>query len=137
MKQLTIPEFHAALKGQGVSGREHVAFKCCICGTVQSMASLKRAGCPDDRVENQVGFSCEGRWSEAGPWPRDEKEREQRRSQSNKRGCNWTLGGLLRVHQLEIIDQEGKPHPMFEVASPDEAQALEAWLKTQAEATAS
>lgn len=34
-------------------------------------------------------------------------------------GCNWTLGGLLRIHELEV-----QTVPWFRVASPEEAQAL-------------
>ena len=128
MRQITIPEFHADLKAQGVSAREHAAFKCCICGTVQSMASLKHAGCPDDRIENQIGFSCEGRWSKAGPWPRGDKAQEQRRAQTDKRGCDWTLGGLLRIHSLEVLNEEGDAQPIFEPATAEEAQELEKTL---------
>ena len=38
MRKISIEEFRAELAAQGVSGREHGAFKCVACGTVQSMA---------------------------------------------------------------------------------------------------
>jgi len=43
VKIITVEEFHAALKGQGVP-REHLAFKCPMCGTVQSAQYLIKAG---------------------------------------------------------------------------------------------
>lgn len=130
MKQITIPELHALFRAQGVSAREHIAFKCPICETPQSIASLKRAGCPDDKQERQIGFSCEGRWSNAGPWPHKEKKKQAaRRADTEKRGCDWTLGGLFRLHKLEVIGDDGKPQPSFEVASPEEACTLEQLMR--------
>jgi hypothetical protein len=37
--------------------------------------------------------------------------------------CNWTLGGLFRTHTLEVVTPDGKKHPRFEVATPEQAQA--------------
>lgn len=125
IEKITIEQLHARFKAQGVSKREHIAFKCVTCGTVQSMASLIKAGCPADRAENQIGFSCEGRWSNAGPWPSHAGKASERSKRTEKRGCDWTLGGFFRVHKLEVVDENGKPRPSFEVASPDEALALE------------
>lgn len=130
MNRITIPELHSLLRAQGVSGNKHFAFKCVICGTVQSMASLKRAGCPDEKLESQIGFSCEGRWSNAGAWPRDERKRDARRADNNKRGCDWTLGGLFRLHETEVLNEDGKPQPIFHIASADEAHALEKLMKS-------
>lgn len=120
-ERISIDELHSRFKAQGVSAREHVAVKCVMCGTVQSMASLAKAGCPADKVETHTGFSCEGRWSNAGPYPADPKKIAAR----TVRGCDWTLGGLFRIHKLEAIDAEGKSHPFFEPASAEEAQSLE------------
>jgi len=89
------------------------------------MASLIKAGAPTDEVEPHLGFSCEGRFSNAGPWPSDKRRGKIVEARRLVRGCDWTLGGLFRIHTLEVIDAEGKPHPMFEVASPEEAKALE------------
>ena len=50
-EQISIPEFHARLKAQGVSAREHIALRCPVCSTVQSFRSLLNAGVPDDEVE--------------------------------------------------------------------------------------
>ena len=116
MKVLTVEEFHSALRAQGVP-RQHVAFKCPICGTVQSMHSLIRAGAGknEDDVERFIGFSCVGRWNGAGP---------HKQGSAAGRGCDWTLGGLLRLHVFEVVTAEGKRQPTFEVANPDEAKQL-------------
>lgn len=119
--QISIDELHTRFKAQGVSAREHIAFKCVVCGTVQSMASLQKAGCPAEKSESQVGFSCEGRWRNAGPWPADAKKAAKR----SVRGCDWTLGGLFHIHKLEVVSAEGKAQAIFEVATPEEAQALQ------------
>ncbi len=119
LRRISIPEFHAELKSQGVSSRDDIAFRCPICGTVQSMRSLLSAGAGKtiDDVEKFIGFSCVGRWNDAGPF---------KKKGPAAHGCDWTLGGLFRLHTLEVIDGDGKPHPHFEVATPGEAQALAA-----------
>lgn len=115
MERIDTTELHKRMKAQGVSSRDHIAFKCPICSTVQSMASLRKAGAPADKVENYVGFSCEGRFTNAGPFVKG----------SGKRGCDWTLGGLFSLHELEVTLPDGRTQPSFVVATPDEARALE------------
>ena len=67
-------------------------------------------------VERFVGFSCVGRWTGAGS-PRTEPDGEP---------CNWTLGGLLSFAELYVVKpDDAKPFPFFELASAEEAQALE------------
>lgn len=116
MERIDTAELHRRMKEQGVSAREHIAFKCPICSTVQSMASLLRAGVPAERVENYIGFSCEGRFTGAGP----------HKPGSDTRGCDWTLGGLFSLHTLEVMLPDGKAQPSFALATPDEAKELEA-----------
>lgn len=115
MKRLTIPEFHAELKAQGVGSHEDVAFKCPMCGTIQSGRDLIAAGAgvSFDDVERYVGFSCIGRFTGA-PAPR---------AKPDGKPCNWTLGGLFSLHKLEVVDDDGGAHPRFELATPEEAQA--------------
>lgn len=116
MKTLQLSEFHDLLKAQDVP-REHLAFKCPMCGTIQSAADLIAVGAGEtfDEVEKYLGFSCVGRWTHANPPPTAKKKGKQV-------GCNWTLGGLFRMHTLEVIDQKGKPSPLFEPCTPAEAQ---------------
>lgn len=112
---ISLDEFRARLKAQGVRGRMHFAFKCPICATVQSLTSFACAGAKADEAEKYIGFSCIGRVTGAGA-PRKEPDGNP---------CNWTLGGLLQIHNLVVLDEDGKPHPHFEIATPEEAQALE------------
>ena len=89
MKTMTVQQFHGELTGQQVP-REHLAFKCPRCGTVQSAHDLIKAGAGNDfdGVSKYLGFSCLGRFINAGP-PRKEPDGQP---------CNWTLGGLFRLH---------------------------------------
>ena len=109
------------LNAQGVSSREHFAFRCPMCRTVQSAASLIRAGAGKsfDDVEPYVAFSCIGRFTAAGP---------HRRGSHPGRGCDWTLGGLLGIHNVVLVLADGVERPLFDIAAADEAQALERQL---------
>lgn len=119
MERITVEELHSRFKAQGVSGRKDIAVKCPMCGTVQSMRSLIEAGAgeTEDAVEKFVGFSCVGRFTNAGPYKKGSKP---------GLGCDWTLGGLFQIHNTEVVTPEGKVHRYFEVASPEEAQSLAA-----------
>lgn len=119
VRKITLDQFKQELRGQGVSSHEHFALRCPICETVQSARSLIAAGAGDgfDQVEKYLGFSCVGRFTNAGPY---------KKSALAGNGCDWTLGGLFRLHHLEVVTPDGEHHPRFEVASPDEAKALEA-----------
>lgn len=111
---MTVDEFHEKLKAQNVPDRADLAFACPMCGTVQSARDLIAAGAglDFDGVERFLGFSCVGRWTNAG----------SPRAKPDGKPCNWTLGGLFSTHRLEVITEDGKRHPRFEVASPEQAQ---------------
>lgn len=113
---ISVDEFRMRLKAQAVSSRTHAAVKCPMCATVQSIQSFICAGTEPEQAEKFIGFSCVGRVTGA-PAPRKEPDGEP---------CNWTLGGLFRMHDLEVVDEDGTKHPHFVIASPEEAQALEA-----------
>lgn len=116
VKTISIDDFRAGLKAQGVSDRTHSAVKCPMCKTVQSIHSFVCAGTEPEMAENYIGFSCVGRVTGAeGP-----------RKEPDGKPCNWTVGGLFRLHELEVITKDGEHHPHFDLASPEEAQALEA-----------
>lgn len=116
MKQMTVTEFQAALKAQGVSSREDYAFICPACGYIQSARDLIQAGAGEnfESVGGHVAFNCVGRFTGASS-PRREPDGEP---------CNWTLGGFLQAHRLEVITEDGKAHPHFEIATPEQARAL-------------
>lgn len=111
---IPLSEFHDLLKAQKVK-QIHLAFRCVICGTIQSAADLIRAGAGRtfDDVEKYLGFSCIGRWTKAGP---------HHPTEPPGRGCDWTLGGLLHLHTLEVQTEDGKTHMRFEPVTPEEAQ---------------
>ena len=117
MRTLTVEELHAEFKAQGVSSRENIAVVCPMCGTVQSARSLMEAGAGKtfDEVERFVGWSCVGRWTGA---------KSPRRVHDGK-PCDWTLGGLFKTHSTEVVTPDGKRHPYFEIATPEQAQELE------------
>lgn len=95
MITLTSDEFLSAIKSQNVH-RSNVTFLCPNCGTLQSANDLIKSGAGKDFTEiaPYLGFSCIGRWD-------------------NSKGCDWSLGGLFRIHELEVIDDKGKIHPYF------------------------
>lgn len=66
MKTATLDEYRALMKAQGVP-REHTAFRCPMCSTVQSAADLLAAGAGDNlaAVEPYLAFSCVGRFTGA------------------------------------------------------------------------
>jgi hypothetical protein len=115
MKTMTVEEFQAALKAQGVPSHKHAAFICPMCQTVQSANDLIAAGAGDnfEEVEKFVGFSCVGRFKNA----------KSARLKPNGQPCDWTLGGFFKLHKLEVITTDGQQHPRFEIASPEQAQA--------------
>ena len=95
-KTLTLEEYQAALKSQDVDRIEDTRHVCPPCGTVQTPQDLIDAGAGDsmEDIRGFVGFSCVGRWSE-------------------EKGCDWTLGGLLKIHTLEVVTPDGEHHPRF------------------------
>lgn len=129
MERIDQKELHLRMRTQGVSSKEHIAFRCAACGTVQSMASLIKAGAQPETVERYIGFSCEGRFSGVGPWPSSKDKSKKAQARRQQRGCDWTLGGLFKIHRLEVVLEDGKVHPSFEIAEPHEARALEAQMR--------
>lgn len=125
MEVIDVPEFHARLKAQGVSDSNHACMVCPVCETPQSMASLIVAGASPEQAKRMIGFSCEGRLTSAGPWPGEKDESKKAVARRKVRGCDWSLGGLLRIHRLEVKTEDGKTHPHFVIASAEIAQELE------------
>ena len=73
-------------------------FKCPSCSHIQSINSWLEHN-PElkaEEIENLVFFNCEGRINE-------------------KYGCDWTLGGLFKIHKVEV-EFNGKQVPVFEYA---------------------
>lgn len=129
---ITLAMMHDRLEQQGVSHQRHYAFRCPICGTVQSLASLVAAGLKPEVAERQIAFSCEGRATGAGPWPAEQTKSAKAARRRLIRGCDWTLGGLFRLHAVEIKFPDGELRPCFDIATADEAKALEVSLSERA-----
>lgn len=112
MKTLSLAEFHAAIRAQESPSVEEVGLVCPMCSTVQTARDLIHAGAGAnfEEVEKYLGFSCVGRWTDAGT----------PRNQPDGKPCNWTLGGLFQTHKLEVVTEDGKRHPRFEVATKEQ-----------------
>jgi hypothetical protein len=123
MNRMTIAEVHEAFRAQGVDQNDNAVI-CPICGTIQSMNSLVRAGADSDKVHRFIGFSCEGRFSNAGPWVGEKDKSKKARDRRTVRGCDWTLGGLFKLNRLTITYPDGTEAPSFEIATPQQAQEL-------------
>lgn len=80
MIKMTLEEFQAAQRAQGVRDHEDIAVVCQRCRTVQSARDLiaAGAGATFDDVAKYLGFSCYGRWTHA-PEPRREPDARGRR----------------------------------------------------------
>ena len=74
-------------------------FKCPQCGGVQTGRDFLEAGIPQADVEVRTYFSCIGRVVKG-------------------KGCDWSLGGLFKIHTVEILTPDGTLTPVFEFADP-------------------
>jgi hypothetical protein len=84
------------------------AFICPICKTRQTPQDLIDAGVPKEKINSYIGFSCIGRFGGI---------------KGSGAGCDWTLGGLLRIHQTEVVMEDGNTRPVFEFAPDEKAEA--------------
>jgi len=86
-------------KGEELFGKDvkKWQFVCPGCKTVQTIQDFIDAEVSKETISRSIGFSCIGRFTD-------------------KKGCKWTLGGLLRIHKLEVV-QNGKAIPSFEFAN--------------------
>lgn len=136
---ILVTELHRRMKAQGVSSEKHIAFVCPVCSTVQSIASLMCAApevagasggivpastLSEEVARKLIGFSCEGRLTNVGPFVPKRRSSKLPKDPC-RRGCDWTLGGLFTIHKLEVVTPDGRHHPSFELATPEQAQALE------------
>ncbi len=116
MRSITLQEFQSEVRAQGVA-KEDLAFRCPMCGTIQSARDLVAAGAGADfdAVEKYLAFSCVGRWQSA---PSGFKSFPA----GYQGGCDWTLGGLFGAAKLEVVTPDGAKHARFELCTPDEAK---------------
>ncbi len=76
-------------------------FVCPVCGHVATVADWKASGAGD----GAVAFSCIGRWIDGS------KEAFVNRGQGP---CTYAGGGLFRLNPIEVLDEQGKVHEMFD-----------------------
>jgi len=75
--------------------RRNWRFVCPNCNLIQSGQDFLDEGFKAEDVIDVIGFSCIGRWVK-------------------RKGCDWSLGGLLKIHDLEIELEDGNKRPIFE-----------------------
>jgi hypothetical protein len=94
-------------EGTRLFGSDHRnwKFKCPQCGNVQSYRDFEGLV---DHPEDVFFFSCIGRWKKGV-------------------GCDWTLGGLFQIHNVEVTAEDGTVVPSFEfsVAPQEIAETAE------------
>ncbi len=116
MKTITQDDFIAEASARFGDNVRDWKFVCPMCGTIQSVQQLLDAvvasGGTKDDVHGYIGFSCIGRFTGQG----DVGIAAKNRGEKWDKGCNWTLGGLLRLHELEVVMQSGYRRPTFELA---------------------
>lgn len=98
MKRISVEEWSKEAEALFGKDKKKWRFKCVNCGEVQTLQEFL-----DHKIDNpdcRVHFSCIGRWVKG-------------------RGCSWTLGGFLQRHKVEVIDNSGGVHPIFELDSQD------------------
>ncbi len=76
-------------------------FICPRCNTVQGVPDFEKAGLSRADLDRYLAFSCIGRFADGI-------------------GCDWTLGGLLTIHALEVEFEDGTKRPTFEFAPTHE-----------------
>lgn len=100
MKVMTLEEFKSEVVKKFGEDSYKWRFTCPNCQTEQSAEDLVNVGVVGYTVGGAIGFSCIGRFDEA-------------------QGCNWTLGGLFQIHELEVVTEDGISHPHFDIADKD------------------
>ena len=103
MRTVSFSDFSEEAKRRFGNDPNKWKFKCPHCKTAQSAEDLLAAGVPDDDVWKYAGFSCIGRFDA-------------------KQGCDWTLGGLFQIHEVEIETEDGKKHRHFDLADAPATQ---------------
>jgi len=106
-KTMTRDKFLEVATDGGRIPIEDARFRCPKCKTEQSARDLIQAGAGENlgEVEGFVAFSCVGRFPNA-----------------DGAGCNWTLGGLFQIHEVEVEVSEGVFRPCFAPVPPEPEQ---------------
>lgn len=95
IRTLTHSEWHTEATRR--FGDDHRAwrFRCPRCGNIQSIASVLEHNPSLKDPSNWIYVSCEGRHVPG-------------------HGCDWTLGGLFKIHTVEVVVDDEGTLPVFE-----------------------
>ncbi len=97
MRKITFNEWIA--RGEELYGADRTQweFRCVACGNVQSIQSVikRNQSLSFDDIQDWIFFACECRYTKGV-------------------GCDWSLCGLFRIHQLEVITPDGEELVAFE-----------------------
>jgi hypothetical protein len=116
METMKLEEFLKRLEAQEVPVL-HIAFVCPMCGHVQAAQDIIDVSVETPAtVDRYIGFSCVGRWKDKGP------VKVKKGKTVPQDGCDWTLGGLLKLQELEIETPDGRKHAHFAPATKEQAQ---------------
>ena len=113
--QIKVTDFVAEAKRRFGDDPKRWQFVCPMCGTVQSANDFYATGQfkpGTGELNKYLGFSCIGRFTGQG----DEGIAAKNAGKPWDKGCNWTLGGLFQTHSIELVGDDGKPHPHFDLA---------------------
>lgn len=104
-EKMTHAEWNAL--GEKLYGEDRTKweFRCVNCGHVQSHAAVKARDLTIGDTSNWIYFSCEGRMHKG-------------------HGCDWTLGGLFRIHKRVVVHDDGEESPVFLFAAEESMDAL-------------
>jgi hypothetical protein len=90
-------------------------FKCPVCGNAQSIEDFEKLGMSAKEAADYVYFSCIGRWSKGKIGTMMKKGKP----------CDYTLGGLFKLGELEVIGEDGSKGQLFEFADDNAMRELE------------
>lgn len=104
METIDYEEFITRCKNQNEDILK-VVFVCPKCETPQTGNDLIEVGAGNnlEDIEGYLGYSCLGRFDDS-------------------KGCNWSLGGLFKIHELEINIDEKTKREIFRFASNEEVK---------------
>ena len=100
MKTITFEEWEAEGIRRFGEKKRNWKFICPSCKAIQCGQDFIDLGMDINEIPKYLGYSCIGRFN------------------NKKTGCDWTLGGLLQIHEIEIT-MDGEIHKRFEFA-PEE-----------------
>lgn len=110
MIEYTKEEFLAEGKKLFGKSKKKWRFVCPVCGFIQTAEDLVSVGAGKaiEDVLGYWGYSCVGRWHKKGK--SGFKDPEKKKGWKKEYGCDYTVGGLFKLHQIEVsyTDEDGE-----------------------------